>query len=87
MLLKACSLQLLLDGPTTLNYASIFTPRMLCLSETQAACLPSVVDASSSAQHECSASVEGAPGSSSCKQNSVLSLQDISQHFPRSFLS
>ena len=53
---------------------------MLCLSEAQAACLPSAVEASSLAPPDCSASVEGTLGSSSCEQDSVLALQDVPQH-------
>ena len=69
-----------LPSPEALWHASVFTPRMLCLSEAQAACLPSVVEASSLAPPVCSASVEGALGSSSCEQDSVLAVQDVPQH-------
>ena len=69
-----------LPSPDELKHASVFTPRMLCISDVQAACLPSVADAVSPTLQECAASNDGDACNRSIEQESVLASQDVPQH-------
>ena len=69
-----------LPSRDALSHASVFTPRMLCLSDEQAACLPKKVDASPSTPQEVSAPHAKASDSGLSPQDSGLSAQDIPEH-------